>query len=233
MDRTRIESLGGRAYHPNHGPGVPGRSPIGTRDVRDGTHGSRATDDGPGRRLIGGNDTGRYLDMRIDEVEGIGPAQAEKLSAAGVSNDRRPARAGRQAGRPRPARRVDRDQRQADPRVGQPRRPHADPGGRARSTRTSSRPRAWTRRSSSPSATRPTSRRPSRRSTRRARTWSAGSRRRRPSPAGSRRQEARPDRRALMTGASAPVPPRHQARARRSRRPGPRAASPAEPGSDR
>ena len=65
--------------------------------------------------------------MRIDDVEGIGATHAAKLSAAGVTTTDELLDKGANE-RPGLARDDHRDQRQADPRVGQPRRSDADHG---------------------------------------------------------------------------------------------------------
>ena len=96
--------------------------------------------------------------MKIEDVEGIGPAFAGKLTAAGVATtDALLERGANPAGRDRLSR-GDRDLRAAPARVGQPRRPDADRRRRLRNTPTCSRPPASIRAPSSPSGTRPTSR---------------------------------------------------------------------------
>ena len=67
---------------------------------------------------------------RIADVEGIGPAYAEKLAAAGIATTDDLLAAGAKPLRPREDRGGHRDQQQAHPRVGRQGRSHARPGCR-------------------------------------------------------------------------------------------------------
>ena len=157
----------------------------------------------------------REAKVKISEVEGIDGIYAEKLVEAGITTTEALLERGSTPRGPDGDRVGHGDLGQADPRVGQPRRPHA---ARRRRLRVRRPPRG--RRRGLPGGARAPQpgqpgARPSRSSSRRGRARSGASRRRRPWPAGSRRR--RRSTRPSPTAATRPPHPHPAAAPRRTR----------------